>query len=59
MNKKLLDMIVCPQCHHRLDYQRNATLLICTVCQLAFPIEDDIPIMLPNAAKPLTIKKDR
>ncbi len=54
MDKKLLDRLVCPQCRHTLDYQGSATQLLCLVCQLAFPIEDNIPIMLLDQAKPLS-----
>lgn len=51
-------MLVCPRCHHALDYQNDTEQLACWNCQLAFPIEDDIPIMLLDVAKPLHINKD-
>lgn len=53
LNKKLIEILVCPKCRHELEYQKNPEQLNCTVCELAFPIEDDIPIMLVEAAKPL------
>jgi len=58
MDTKLLKTLVCPQCHHALDHEKEKQRLTCNVCELAFPIEDGIPIMLLEAAQPLESKDD-
>ena len=54
MDKKLLTILACPLCKGELDYQREANELFCYADSLAFPIRDDIPIMLENEARKLT-----
>ena len=54
MDKKLLDILACPSCKGSLNYQKSAQELICPTCQLAYPIRDDIPVMLANEARELT-----
>ena len=54
MNKKLLAMLVCPICKSNLEYNKEAQELICNVDRLAYPIEDDIPVMLPDKARKLS-----
>lgn len=53
MNKKLLDILVCPICKGKLVYRKEAGELICKVDRLAFPIRDDIPVMLVEEAREL------
>jgi uncharacterized protein YbaR (Trm112 family) len=53
MDKKLLDILVCPICKGPLVYQKSANELICKVDRLAYPIRDDIPIMLEEEAREL------
>lgn len=53
MDKKLLDILVCPICKGRLVYRKNAGELICKVDRLAFPIRDGIPVMLEQEAREL------
>jgi uncharacterized protein YbaR (Trm112 family) len=51
----LIDLLVCPQCKGDLEYlTAPAESLICHVCRLRYPVEDDIPIMLIDEALPLT-----
>ncbi len=51
MNEKLLEILACPRCKGDLEYVENS--LICHKCKLEYRIEDDIPIMLVDEAKPL------
>jgi uncharacterized protein YbaR (Trm112 family) len=51
MDKKLLEILVCPLCKGPLKYDRNAAELICKADKLAFPIRDDIPVMLESEAR--------
>jgi uncharacterized protein YbaR (Trm112 family) len=53
MDKKLLEILVCPLCKGPLKYDRKAAELICKVDKLAFPIRDDIPVMLESEARRL------
>ena len=53
LSPDLLDLLVCPQCKGDLEYRTEPEALICPVCRLVFPVEDDIPIMLIDEARPL------
>lgn len=50
---ELLDILVCPKCKGDLEYRPDEAMLICTACRLGYRIEDDIPIMLIDEAKPI------
>jgi uncharacterized protein YbaR (Trm112 family) len=51
MDKKLLEILVCPLCKGPLEYDRKKAELICKADRLAFPIRDDIPVMLEGEAR--------
>ncbi len=51
MDGKLLDILVCPLCKGPLYYDRAAAELICRADRLAYPIRDDIPVMLVDEAR--------
>jgi uncharacterized protein YbaR (Trm112 family) len=53
MDSKLLEILVCPICKGPLVYQREARELICRADHLAFPVKDDIPVMLEEEARKL------
>ncbi len=53
MDKKLLDILVCPVCKGKLIYDRERQELVCKACRLAYPIRDDIPVMLEEEARQL------
>ena len=53
MDKKLLEILVCPLCKGPLEYDRKAAELICKADRLAYPIKDDIPVMLEEEARKL------
>ncbi len=53
MDKKLLDILACPVCKGPLVYDRKNLELICKVDRLAYPIRDDIPVMLEEEASEL------
>lgn len=54
MDKKLLDILVCPVTKGKLLYSLGATELISRQARLAFPIRDGIPILLENEARTLS-----
>ncbi len=51
VDKKLLAILVCPLCKGDLDYDKDAEELICKPDRLAFPVKDDIPVMLVSEAR--------
>lgn len=53
MDPKLLDILVCPICKGALVYDKSAAELICKWDRLAYPIRDDIPVMLEQEARHL------
>jgi uncharacterized protein YbaR (Trm112 family) len=53
IDKKLLDILACPICKSPLRYDKANQELICRADRLAFPIRDDIPVMLEDEARTL------
>jgi uncharacterized protein YbaR (Trm112 family) len=53
MDTKLLDILVCPLCKGPLHYRKVQAELVCRPCRLAYPIKDDIPVMLEDEARKL------
>ena len=53
MDNNLLDILACPICKGQLVYNKDAGELICKLDRLAFPIKDDIPVMLEEKARKL------
>lgn len=51
LNIKLLDILVCPLCKGFLNYQPDMEELICDFDHLAYPINDNTPIMLIDEAR--------
>jgi uncharacterized protein YbaR (Trm112 family) len=51
ISKELLEILVCPVCKGNLEYDEKENVLICRQSRLKYPIEDDIPIMLPEKAE--------
>lgn len=54
IDKKLLDILACPLCKSPLIYDKSKQELICKADRIAFPIRDDIPVMLEDEARELT-----
>lgn len=46
----LLDLLVCPVCKKPVILNANGRGLKCGECRRVYPIQDDIPIMLVDAA---------
>ena len=55
MDKELLAMLVCPLCQGKLKYDRERAELKCHFDGLAFPIRDDIPVMLEEEARVMDV----
>lgn len=53
ISKELLDILACPKCKGDIHLNDIQDGLVCEQCRIVYPIEDDIPIMLIEKAKPL------
>lgn len=53
IRRELLDILACPKCKGDLELTAAEDGLVCRTCKLVYRIEDDIPIMLIDEAKPL------
>jgi uncharacterized protein YbaR (Trm112 family) len=51
LDQELLDLIVCPACHAALSVDDAAGELVCSGCGLAYPVRDDIPVLLVDEAR--------
>ena len=54
MDKKLLDILVCPVTKGPLIYNQETQELISKSARLAYPIRDGIPVMLEEEARTLS-----
>ena len=50
---KLMEILACPVCKGKLDYDKENQVLICKFDKVAYPIEKDIPVLLENEARKL------
>lgn len=57
LDKHLLEILVCPECKGPLQYHPEKQELWCKACRLAYPIEDGIPVMLPEEARALSAEE--
>ncbi len=57
IDKKLLSILVCPVSKAPLVYDRENEELVCAASGLAYPIRDDIPIMLESEARQITLEE--
>ena len=57
MDGKLLEILVCPVCKGDLVYKKDAQELICKADRLAYPVRDDIPVMLEVEARRLSLEE--
>ncbi|HEB57553.1 MAG TPA: Trm112 family protein [Gammaproteobacteria bacterium] len=58
MDTKLLDILACPVCKGPLVYKKENNELICKADRLAYPIRDDIPVMLEEEARQLDAEEE-
>lgn len=54
LSAELLEILACPNCHATFAYDPERDELVCTdpQCALAYPIVDQIPILLIDEARP-------
>ncbi len=54
LNKKLLEILICPQCRGKVRHDEKRNGIICDTCKLLYEIKDDIPVMLVEEAKKIS-----
>jgi len=55
---KLMEILACPVCKGKLDYDKENQELICKFDKLAYAIDRDIPVLLENEARHLTFDNE-
>lgn len=50
IDDRLLEILVCPDCHGAVEYKDRRHVVICTECGLRYPVVDHIPVMLVEEA---------
>ncbi|SNZ14173.1 Trm112 family protein [Hydrogenobacter hydrogenophilus] len=53
LDEELLNILACPKCKGDLIYNTEKQVLICENCKVFYPIEDNIPVLLIDASRPL------
>jgi len=56
MDKSVLNVLVCPLCKSNLHYDKDNQILVCKADKLAYPIRENIPVMLVEEAQKLNIE---
>jgi uncharacterized protein YbaR (Trm112 family) len=51
LDPALLEILACPSCRSELRVDEEANELVCTGCGLAYPVRDDIPVLLIDEAR--------
>lgn len=51
LDPALLDILACPSCKAPLRVEDADAELVCTGCGLAYPVRDDIPVLLVDEAR--------
>ena len=54
MDKRLLDILVCPVSKAPLEWHADQQELWCKASRLAYPVREGIPVMLEEEARPLS-----
>ncbi|MFX0542127.1 Trm112 family protein [Roseovarius sp. S4756] len=52
-DRRMLEALICPHTHQRLEYDAKANELISRAAGMAFPIRAGIPILLTSEARAL------
>ncbi len=57
MDHRLLEIVACPVCNGKLQYNQQQQELICKADGLAYPVQDGIPVLLENEARVLSAEE--
>ncbi|MDH3746435.1 MAG: Trm112 family protein [Acidobacteriota bacterium] len=55
LEERVLEILVCPKCRGKLEHvvEGEAESLLCRACGLRYEVDDGIPILLLDEAKPI------
>lgn len=56
-DKKLLEIIACPVCKGKLEYDEANQELISRAERLAYPIRDGIPVLLESEGREMSLEE--
>ncbi|CZF78498.1 hypothetical protein GCE9029_00868 [Grimontia celer] len=54
MDHRLLEIVACPACKGKLNYNKENNELVCKFDRLAYPIREGIPVMLTTEAREMS-----
>lgn len=54
MDHRLLEIVACPSCKGKLNYDKQNNELVCKFDRLAYPIKEGIPVLLTTEARELS-----
>jgi uncharacterized protein YbaR (Trm112 family) len=54
LDPELKRILACPKCKGELLFREERAEIECPRCRLAYPIREDIPVMLVDEAKTLS-----
>lgn len=57
LDPRLTATLVCPVCKGAIVWDAEKSLLVCPRCRLAFEVKDNIPNMIPEEARKLTVEQ--
>jgi uncharacterized protein YbaR (Trm112 family) len=57
VDPKLLELLACPLTKGPLSWDAERSELVSRLAQLAYPVRDGIPIMLPSEARSVSVEK--
>jgi len=50
ITEEFVDMMICPACGSKVHLKADGSAIKCDACRRVYPIEDDMPMMLPDKA---------
>ena len=50
---ELKEILACPKCKGELEFRDAQDQIVCHHCKLVYRVEEDIPVMLVDEARPL------
>lgn len=56
-DKKLLDVIACPVCKGKLQYNAEEQTLICRFDRLSYSIKEGIPVLIEAQARTVSLEE--
>ncbi|HVE85961.1 MAG TPA: Trm112 family protein [Myxococcales bacterium] len=57
LDEQLKKILVCPRCRGDLEFHEDVQEIHCPACRVLYAIEDDVPVMLVDEAKPLSASR--